>query len=88
MVASMAAMGIGEKLYNGAKSVIGPLTLFSLNLPGLIWIIFAIVAVVKSIQYTSSSFWESIPSTDPRITHSVDDFTDGKEFSAVPTFSK
>ena len=52
------------------------------------WLIFAIVAIFKCMDYTSKTFWRSIPSADPRFVHSVDNFVDGKEFNALPTFSK
>ena len=68
---------------------VGPYITFAIvNLPGLIWIIFAIVAVMKAMQYSGAAFWNSIPSADPRYNHSVDDFVDAKPFSALPTFSK
>ena len=84
-------MGVGSVI-NALTEIadrIGPkLMAIILNLPGLIFIIFAIVAVSTAIRYTGNAFWDSIPSADPRYNHSVDDFVDAKPFSALPTFSK
>ena len=84
-------MGVGP-LIQAMKEIsdtIGPkVAFFMANLPGLIFIIFAIVAVSKAMQYSGNAFWDSIPSADPRYNHSVDNFVDAKPFSALPTFSK
>ena len=84
-------LGVGPVI-NAIKEIadrIGPKVMaVMLNLPGLIWLIFAMVAVMKAMQYSGAAFWDSIPSADPRYNHSVDDFVDAKPFSALPTFSK
>ena len=84
----MAASAIADFLKYIIDKV-GPYIAFAMvNLPGLIWLIFAMVAVMKAMQYSGAAFWDSIPSADPRYNHSVDDFVDAKPFSALPTFSK
>ena len=52
------------------------------------WLLFAIIALFRCFTYMSNTFWKSIPSADPRLVHSVDNFVDAKEFNALPTFSK
>ena len=44
------------------------------------WLIFAIIAIMRAISYIKSAFWQGIPSADPRYTYSIDDFTDIQRF--------
>ena len=77
-----------NSILSSFKKFEGPLTFIAFNIPGIAWLIFAVVAIIRAIKYTTNSFWESIPSADPRISHSIDHFTDAKPFMASPTFSK
>ena len=87
MPAPMVAASILGEIGSFFKKAAQPLILVGVNLPGVIWIIFAFIAITRAMSYTGETFWKSIPSADPRYSHSIDDFTDGKNFNAQPIYS-
>ena len=88
MVATVVASSILSELGSFAKKMSEPLVMIGLNLPGVLWMIFALIAIQRAFSYTGETFWKSIPSADPRFSHSIDDFTDAKKFNPQPTYSK